>query len=145
MAKPTLYTDELAERICDRLAEGCDLEEICRDLKGEMGAAAPAPRTVRDWSKQNEAFGVEYASSRDTGEYAIAARMRRTARGKGVDDDGDSTMDVARDKLIIDTEFKLLSKFNPKRWGDKTQTELTGADGAPLFGRIEIIAVEPDA
>jgi hypothetical protein len=37
-----------------------------------------------------------------------------TARGKG-----DSTGEVQRDKLIVETDLKLLAKWSPKRYGDK--------------------------
>ena len=54
--------------------------------------------------------------------------MQLVARGI----EGHSTGDVQRDKLLIETDFKLLSKFNPKRWGDSTQLRHADADGAKL-------------
>jgi hypothetical protein len=48
-------------------------------------------------------------------------------------DGGESTNDVQRDKLIIETDLKLLAKWNPKKYGDKVNVEATGKDGAPLI------------
>jgi hypothetical protein len=55
----------------------------------------------------------------------IAARTRETARGFG-----DSSGDVQRDKLIIETDLKLLAKWDPKRYGDRL--DLGNADGQPF-------------
>ena len=72
------------------------------------------------------------ARAREEGEQSIAFRARQTARGAG-----DSTGDVQRDKLIIDTDLKLLAKFNPKRWGDKLQH--ADADGEKLVAPTFIL------
>ena len=107
--RPTSYTPELLKIICDRLAEGEPLAEICRD-KG-----MPHPSTVRSWGKKNEAVSLLIADAREDGEERITANIRRTAKG----DAGFSTNDVQRDKLIIDTDLKLLAKWNPKKYGEK--------------------------
>lgn len=44
---------------------------------------------------------------------------------------------LGRSKLRSDVRQWLLSKALPKVYGNKTTTELTGADGAPLFGEDE--------
>ncbi len=58
----------------------------------------------------------------------IASRLPKIARGQAEDLDGStlSSGDVQRDKLIIDTDLKLLSKWDNKRYGDKTQVEHSG-------------------
>jgi hypothetical protein len=58
------------------------------------------------------------ARAREDGAQAIAFRARQTARGKKAEDGGDSTGDVQRDKLIIETDLKLLSKWD-KRYADR--------------------------
>ena len=121
--RPSDYTSEIAQEICDKLAEGISLAEICR--REDM----PHPSTVRRWAKSNEALSLAIADAREDGEERITANIRRTARG----DDGYSTGDVQRDKLIIDTDLKLLAKWNPKKYGEKIQQEVTGKDGAPLI------------
>lgn len=40
---------------------------------------------------------------------------------------------VARSKLRADNRWRYLEKMAPKKYGVKTSTELTGADGASLF------------
>ena len=40
--------------------------------------------------------------------------------------------DVQNRKLRVDTRKWLLSKLAPKKYGEKVQTEITGADGGPI-------------
>jgi len=108
--RPTSYTPEIAQEICDKLAEGVPLAEICRQ------EGMPHPSTVRRWAATNETLSRAIADAREDGEERITADLRRTAKG----DQGYSTGDVNRDKLIIDTDLKLLAKWNPKKYGDKT-------------------------
>lgn len=113
--RPSLYSCELTEEICARLEAGETLTSICSD--GHM----PAVRTVHDWRDRDPAFSACFTRAREIGFDVIAARTRETARGMG-----DSTADVQRDKLIIETDLKLLARWDPKRYGDRTETHLTG-------------------
>ena len=64
------------------------------------------------------AFSADIARGRLDGFDAIARRARLTTRGKG-----DSSGDVQRDKLIVETDLKLLAKWDPKRYGDKISVD----------------------
>lgn len=109
------YSEEVAKRICDRIEQGETLASICRD--DDM----PAVRTVSRWQKDNPSFGADFVRARDIGHDAIAARLRETARGKG-----ESTGDIMRDKLIIETDLRLLAKWDPRRYGDKLEIKQKG-------------------
>ena len=52
--------------------------------------------------------------------------------GKRARGTGDGTDDVQRDKLIIESDLKLLSKWDQRRYGDKVQQQITDAEGGPL-------------
>lgn len=130
--KPSTYTAGTADAICKRLSKGEPLTQICRD------EGMPAKRTVSDWRKAHKDFDEAFLEARDEGFDAIAARLRCTARGKISDDGGDSTGDVQRDKLIIDTDLKLLSKWDPRRYGDKQTLEHTGEGGGPLRAVVNV-------
>lgn len=123
MARPSLYTPGLVETICARLAEGEPLAVICR------GEGMPGITTLWRWEREHEGVSETIACAREAGQEIIAARARGTARGK-TGDDGDSSGDVQRDKLIIETDMKLLAKWNPRKWGDKLQH--ADADGEKL-------------
>jgi hypothetical protein len=123
MAKQQFDRATLVPIICARLATGEPHTVILRDLDLKV-------RTVNDWRAHDPEIAAQFDEARDLGYDAIAQRSRRTARGKGEADGGDSTGDVARDKLIIDTDHKLLAKWDPRRYGDKVQ--LADADGNKL-------------
>lgn len=88
----------------------------------------PCRQVVHDWRKDDDEFSQRFARAREDGYDSIAFGMRDTARGKG-----ESTKDVQRDKLIIETDLKLLSKWDPKRYGDKLEVEAT------VQGNINIV------
>lgn len=128
MGRHTTYTQEAADMICKRLSEGTPLAVICRDED------MPDVRTVSNWKGANDAFASDFARARDIGHDAIAARLRDTARGLG-----ESTADVARDKLIIDTDLKLLAKWD-KRYSEKLGIgQADGLDPASLAVTINVV------
>lgn len=112
VGRPSKLTPKILQAIGLRLGSGEPLAAICRDLK-------LCDDTVRNWMGKDEAVSRVIARAREEGGQAIAYRMRQTARGLG-----DSSGDVQRDKLIIDTDFKLLSKWDPTKYGDRI--EVTG-------------------
>ena len=125
MGRPSSYTPEKVREIGCRLGQGEPLTTICADL-------GVCDDTVRNWMAADDDISRAIARAREEGEQSIAFRARQTARGEG-----DSTGDVQRDKLIIDTDLKLLAKFNPKRWGDKLQH--ADADGEKLVAPTFIL------
>jgi len=120
MGRVSSYTKKQGEEICERLASGETLEDICRDPH------MPAARTVGDWRAANPPFAADIARAREAGFDAIASRARRTMRGFGPEEHGDSTGDVGRDKAITDLDLKLLSKWDARRYGDKQFLEHSG-------------------
>lgn len=50
MGRPTLFTDELALEICERIANGRSLRSVCLDKD------MPAMSTVMDWLNNNDDF-----------------------------------------------------------------------------------------
>ncbi len=131
------YTPELAAEICERLAAGESLRAICRDDH------MPDERSVRRWALDNvDGFAPQYARARDTGLDAVADELLEIAddgRNDWVEkNDPENPGYVfngehsSRSKLRVDTRKWYLSKLAPKKYGDKTSMELTGADGGPV-------------
>lgn len=126
MAENT-FTQEKADAIIERLSGGEPLAHICRD--DEM----PAVRTVSDWRKAHPEFDEAFLAARDDGYDAIATDCLDIADDtsrdtiKGERGDAPDTEWIARSKLRVETRLKLLSKWDPRRYGDKMQH--TGADG----------------
>lgn len=122
--RPTVFSDEVLQEICERLSTGETLAEICRS------EGMPGYGTVMVWQREKPEVDANIARARELGYDVIAARTRQTARGMG-----DSTQDVQRDKLIIDTDLKLLAKWS-KRYCDKLN--LGGQEDNPIKGAVDV-------
>ena len=125
-----MYGPDVWDCIIDRISDGDTLRAICRDH------GMPSPATVYNRRDDDADFRRRFARARDLGYDAIAEHLRATARGSG-----DSSGDVQRDKLIIDTDLKLLAKWCNK-YSDRLSHEHSGPDGGPIesITRLEIVA-----
>lgn len=121
MGRHSTYSEEIAAEIVDRITEGETLADICRDDH------MPGYRTIYDWEKAHPEFSANITRARLYGYDQIANATRLVAKGEP----GYSSGDVQRDKLMVDTDLKLLAKWD-KRYGDKVQTEVSGPDGKPI-------------
>jgi len=123
--RPSVYTADLADRICARLAAGESIRSICRD------PAMPGTSTVMRWKEDDASFRARYAYSREAGLDAMAEEALAIA--------DDTSGDPARDRLRVDTRKWLLSKMAPRRYGERVT--LAGDEDAPmqvvLWGRSQ--------
>lgn len=134
----TTYTPEIGDEIVRRIAEGEPLRVICRDEH------MPHWTTVYDWIQENGEFALRIARARTLGADAIAEDILdiiddgRNDWMEKFDRKGDSVgwelngEHVQRSKLRAEMRLKLLAKWSPKKYGDRTAMELTGADGGPV-------------
>lgn len=134
MGRPTSYTQEVADLICERLAEGESLRTICLD------DALPDRRTVIRWKNANETFRHQYARARDEqaelyaddivdisddGTNDYVERTRKDGSVEAVPDYDH----IARSRLRVDSRKWLLSKLKPGTYGDKIQHANAAGDG----------------
>ncbi|ANC53444.1 hypothetical protein A4249_07095 [Brevundimonas sp. GW460-12-10-14-LB2] len=134
MGRPSDYSPEVAQEICDRLSQGEPLAAICRDDH------MPAVRTVSDWKAAHPTFSADFAHAREAGfdqialdclEIADDTRNDTKMVGRGEDKhEAADTEWISRSKLRVETRLKLLAKWDPKRYGDRVA--LTDGDGGKL-------------
>jgi len=122
--RPSIYTDELAATICQRMAEGESLRSICEDVD------MPGQRTVFRWlcDGEHEEFWQQYARAREMQAEHFAGEIIEiadsSASDRFTDDKGKVLVDhevVARDRLRVDTRKWLMARMAPKKYGDKLQ------------------------
>ena len=133
--RPTLKTPALLKEIVARLSRGEPLTVICRD------AHMPSDQTVRNWMDADPDLSLAIARAREAGFDQIALDALTIADDDardwtpvtdptgavvGIKVDGEH---VTRSKLRVETRLKLLSKWDPKRYGDRLQTVATDPDG----------------
>jgi hypothetical protein len=137
--RPSLYTEALAAKICERLAEGETLRSVCRDEK------MPGKATVLRWlgDAKNADFRDQYAHAREMQADALfdqALEIADDVAGDwSTDKDGKKVFDhehVQRSRLRVDTRKWAAGKMAPKRYGDKIQH--TGDGGGPIRVRPDL-------
>jgi hypothetical protein len=147
--RPSVYTPELADEICRRLAEGESLRQICLDEK------IPARSTVKLWIINNlNGFSAQYANAKDLGIDEMADELldiaddgtndwmeKRNSEGENIgwSLNGEA---VARSRIRVDTRKWYLSKIAPKTYGDKLTHE--GNPDKPINLSLTVTYVEPD-
>jgi hypothetical protein len=116
MGRPSEFTPELANLICERIADGESLRAICD--ADDM----PDRSTVRRWLSQQPEFRSQYAHAREEQADFYAEKIV---------DDAMASSDAAIGRLRMDALKWAASKLAPKRYGDKVQ--LGGdPDGEPI-------------
>lgn len=121
-AKPAAWVDDL----CIWLSAGKTLRGFCRQ------PGRPANTTIYEKIRDNEEIASRIARAREIGHDTIADECLeiaedgtndyvQTRNGPVLDSEH-----VQRSKLRIETRLKLLSKWSPKKYGDKQQHEHTG-------------------
>ena len=134
--RPSTYSEEMANTICERLADG---ESLLSILESD---GMPGYKTVMQWLCAHQDFAQNYARSREM--YADL-EFERTQR---VADDGTNDWiasndpdnpgyrangeHIQRSRLRVDTMKWRLGRMAPKKYGDRSAVEISGPDGAPL-------------
>lgn len=117
--RPAKYGRELAEEIIQRLSEGEPLRQICRDNH------MPEWRTIYHWMERDPELTSAIARARELGQDAIAEDILREIQDEPerILSEGGGRIDSGYVQLIrarADIKLKLLAKWNPKKYGDRT-------------------------
>jgi hypothetical protein len=123
IGRPSIYSDELALTICERIASGELLINICAE--DEM----PAQTTVFRWLEEKGAFRESYTRARRDQAEFMADDMVRIA---------DTEDDANRARVRVQTRQWLAERLNASKYGAKVA--LTGHDGGPLA--IQVVRYE---
>lgn len=125
--RPSLYTEELAEEICTRLAHGETLINICRDDH------MPTTTTVNLWAIKNDEFSAMYARAREQQAWFWAEETLHIADETQFDmtedENGKPIMNwehMKRSQLKIDTRKWIVTKIAARVFGDRVTQEHTG-------------------
>lgn len=147
MAAHAKLTKKLAQELCAEIAEGRSLRSIC--AREDM----PAKSSVFNWlaDESNEWFREMYELARQFQADGWADEVIDIAdesSGDYVEVDGRLVFNaeaVARARLRIDARKWHAGKIRPSKYGDKTQHEHSGKDGAPLVPVLNVSVGTPPA
>ena len=124
VGRPTDYSLELAELICERVAGGEGLVKICKS--DDM----PHRATVMRWIFKHKEFSDRYAQARESQADYYFEEMLEIADG----DEGDMLLDkdgnptgkvnhenINRSRLRVDTRKWIVARLAPKKYGDRIE------------------------
>lgn len=136
--RPSTFSKAIAARICQRIASGESLRQICRDKK------MPAQSTVYLWllDEEHKSFSEQYAKARELQADYLFDEMLEIA-----DDGQNDWMErevgegrtirlpdhehINRSRLRVDTRKFYISKVLPKKYGEKIDVM---SDGEKIVG-----------
>lgn len=127
MGRPSAYNEKTARKLCEGLAAGLSLRQVCQQ------DGMPGKSTVLRWlfDEDKQDFWDQYARAREIQLHGFSDELT---------DLSDAAKDVQKAKLQIDTRKWLLSKLLPKKYGEKQQLEHSGPDGGPVqVSKVEIV------
>lgn len=137
--RPTIYSEDLTETICERIALGSTLREICRD------EAMPDRVTIYRWLERYDSFRNRYARAcefraenwadelieiSDDGSNDWMAKLDREGRPTGFYALNKEA--VMRSKLRVETRQWMMERAAPKKYGAKV---LPDSDDASTVAR----------
>lgn len=147
MSRPSEYNETVADAICDEIAIGRSVLQIT------SSPDFPSERTIYRWLEKEESFRQKYARAREFQAEHYANEIIQLAdtpvEGRKVVIKADGSEEVTigdaveRTRTQIDARKWYASKLAPKKYGDKVQQEITGADGGPVQASIVVEFVNP--
>lgn len=158
MARDPADIATLQRELCERVALGETVHEVCEDI----GIARSTPWR---WAQDDAAFRDTYARARELQAHALAEQTMLIAAGNdslsiawrvGLEALADEVERadpasrqslrsllnslenglIQRNRLRVDTLKWFTSKIAPKLYGERTQHEVTGKDGGEMLVRV---------
>jgi len=111
--RPSLYSPELAQKLCDRLGAG----ELGVEIVKEPGM--PSFATIHRWLGAHPDFRATYARAREMQAQACAERAVISGRKATAED-------AAAARVRFDADRWLAARLDPKNYGDRVDHNIAG-------------------
>lgn len=115
LGRPSLYTNEIADEICQRIEAGESLRQIC------SLAHMPSRHAVDDWCQKDENFRGRLTRARETHADFMDERILELSNKVA-----DGALDPNAARVAIQAFQWRASKLRPKVYGDKQVIEHEG-------------------
>lgn len=125
MGRPSDYTQQIADEVCTRLANGESLRAICGADRDDF---MPSIGTILRWVGEKPDFQKQYARAREIQAETLADDIVSIADGPTT---GDDSVQTARDRLRVDSRKWVASKLLPKKYGERV-AHVGDADADPI-------------
>ena len=147
--RPSKYTQELADQLCERLSQGKSLRTVCK------AEDMPSAVTIFSWLRKDPEFLKQYERSKAEAADSLADEILDIA-DNSVNDymaqlvaDGDEEAiaavklhpeNIQRSRLRVDARKWIASKLKPKKYGDKMN--IGGDPDNPIRTSLQIEFVD---
>lgn len=136
--RPSVYSEETADAICELIADGKSLRSICDD------EGMPDKATVFRWLVSHADFATKYALAREAQADSLVDEMtdiaddgrndwmeKKSDEGEiiGWRENGEA---LRRSALRISARQWMAEKLRPKKYGAKVVNEHSGPDGGAI-------------
>ena len=119
VGRPTKYSEELADLICERMINGEHIVQICND------ESMPGRTTVYRWMAENPEFGTRIARAREGLADHVAWQILDMA--------SKSTNETANaDRVKLAAWQWHAARLAPKKYSEKVMAEISGPDGGAI-------------
>ena len=112
IGRPSIYSPDLADRLCELIASGMSLRKAC-EIDG-----IPSTTTVMKWLREREDFAAQYARAREVQAEHYAEDIVEIA---------DTEPDAARARVRVDARKWTAAKLLPKKYGDRVNLDHSGS------------------
>lgn len=136
------FSQSLFDDICERIADGESLRDICADEH------MPSKSALFKWLNEKPEIVDQYARAKEEQADAIFdeilniaddARndwMERNGEDEGWQVNGEH---IQRSRLRIDARKWMAGKLRPKKYGDKVSHEHAGPEGGAIPHKVEVV------
>lgn len=125
--RPSDYTEEIANIICDRLSDGKSLKRICEDKD------MPSKVTVYNWLDSNKEFLNKYMRAKEDSSDALADDIQDIADKVLT---GEYNPNAAR--VAMDGKKWIAAKLKPKKYGDKLDVTTNGESVVSPYSALKV-------
>lgn len=135
VGRPSSYSDDIADDICERMLNGQSLVKICED------ECMPSRASVYRWMDARPDFATRCARAREGMADFLVDEIQELA-------DKTTELNVNSQKVKIATKQWRAMKIAPRIYGESSRTELTGENGGPIriaATTIDARQLEPEA
>jgi hypothetical protein len=130
IGRPTIFTQDIADEICKRMANGETLRKIVLDDH------MPVSSAIYRWLDTNQIFKEQYTQARIK-QADYYAEM--------IVDEAFNSHDAAIGRLRMDALKWAASKIAPKKYGDKVEVEQTGGTALTVSFALPSRSGKPEA
>lgn len=144
--RPTLYTDDLADEICEAIATGeKGLDHICAD-----NDHFPIARNIYKWMFNNDDFRLKYLKAREAQAHLFAQRITdlKADVPTYIDKDGVERIDagmLGRAKLEMDGLKWSAARLAPRHYGDRKEVDMLTEQNVKMRDELEKLRADLDA